>query len=343
MESVKKPRAIYYSIFQDINLKMKNLVVISLLLLAHITRGQGINLLEQRIELRSKISNEFALKLADRKIAEGTRNTVVYYHAINLRMDIISKQKSLSKKYGLISQSMSQAKRYQRLRIRDSSGMRLRQEALSRLATETTQLRQELTRQGKKAKAERLAAKMVKVRNSNLPKSKLVEDGSKDSLLRENRVEAGLFYGLPTGHEMVLSASIEKEKELVEILNKARRAKGLPELEWVEDLARAARYHAYDMATQRYFSHSSHDRINGKLVRIGGAFERMRMFYTESFINTENIAAGSKEAAGTYRQWYNSKGHYKNMFNSEATKVGLGFYYAPNTLYKYYWVFCTAK
>jgi uncharacterized protein YkwD len=119
--------------------------------------------------------------------------------------------------------------------------------------------------------------------------------------------------------------------------------KGLPELEWVEDLANAARYHAYDMATQNYFSHDTYDRIDGKLVKVGGTFPRIKRFYSSTFVNTENIAAGSAGADQTYRQWFTSPGHHKNMFNKSATKVGVGLYYYPGSTYKYYWVFCTAK
>lgn len=150
------------------------------------------------------------------------------------------------------------------------------------------------------------------------------------------------FFGMPSGNELVISASPQGEKEILKIINKARVEKGMSELEWDEDLANAARYHAYDLATQDYFDHNSFDRSGDKLVQVGGTFDRIKKFYSKSFVNSENIAAGNESAEETYMQWYNSKGHYKNMFNPESKKVGLGVFYDPDSVYGYYWVFCSA-
>ena len=81
---------------------------------------------------------------------------------------------------------------------------------------------------------------------------------------------------------------------------------------------------------------------NGKFVKIGGTFERIRLFYHDSFANSENIAAGNATPEETYQQWYESKGHNENMFNSSSTKVGIGYYHVPGRTYGHYWVFCTA-
>ncbi|MFT5859065.1 MAG: hypothetical protein ACI865_001161 [Flavobacteriaceae bacterium] len=152
----------------------------------------------------------------------------------------------------------------------------------------------------------------------------------------------GQYYGLPQGTEMIRSHNRQSEQEMLHIINLARKEKGLVELEWEEKLANACRYHAYDLGSQNYFAHDSHDRINGELVEVGGTFERIRKFYSESFVNSENIAAGNEAASDTYDQWYNSKGHYENMFNSASRKVGIGVFRVPGTEYEYYWVFCTA-
>ena len=150
------------------------------------------------------------------------------------------------------------------------------------------------------------------------------------------------FFGMPTGNEIVASSSPQGEKDILKIINKARIEKGMSELEWDEDLANAARYHAYDLATQDYFDHASFDRSGGKLVQVGGTFDRIKKFYSKSFVNSENIAAGNESAQATYMQWYNSKGHYENMFNESSKKVGLGVFYDPDSVFGYYWVFCTA-
>ncbi len=150
------------------------------------------------------------------------------------------------------------------------------------------------------------------------------------------------FFGLPKGNEVVVSADVDAEQEVLALINKERVRKGMVPLEWDPNLANAARYHAYDLATQDYFNHQSFDRKGDNLVQVGGTFERIKKFYTASFANSENIAAGNKSPKDTYEQWYNSKGHYENMFNESSRKVGLGVFYDPNSTYGYYWVFCTA-
>lgn len=149
--------------------------------------------------------------------------------------------------------------------------------------------------------------------------------------------------GFPSGTERIAYIDLAEEKKLITILNAARKEKGLPMLEWNEELSYAARYHANDMAQENYFSHSSQDRYNKDFVFVASTFERIKQFYNSSFVNTENIAAGLPSAEGTYNQWFNSPGHYKNMFKENATKVGIGMAYNPKSDYKYYWVFCTAE
>lgn len=162
-------------------------------------------------------------------------------------------------------------------------------------------------------------------------------------MIRPNAKAPKLMKGMPNGNEIVLSASPEGEQELLDLINAEREKKGLSILQWDEDLARACRYHACDLATDGYFKHNTHDRKKGTLIEIGSAFDRIKKFYRKSFINTENIAAGNAAPKETYQQWYTSKGHYENMFNASANKVGIGLFYDSNSTYGYYWVFCTAK
>ena len=151
-----------------------------------------------------------------------------------------------------------------------------------------------------------------------------------------------LFYGMPTGSEVILSSNKTGEQELLGYINAERKNLGMLPLEWEEGLAKASRYHSYDLGTQNYFNHSTYDRKNGKLVKIGGTFDRIKKFYSKSFVNSENIAAGSEKPYNTYMQWYNSKGHYENMFNPESTKIGIGTYYVEDSPFGYYWSMCTA-
>lgn len=148
------------------------------------------------------------------------------------------------------------------------------------------------------------------------------------------------FSKKPTGKERIQSYNQEEEAKILEMINDERARKKLKPLVLDSNLVFAARYHAADMATENYFEHDSHNKVNGKLSTSLGAFERIALFY-KAFANTENIAAGNSTAEATYDQWYFSPGHNANMFNSSATKVGIGFVQNPSSVYEYYWVFCT--
>jgi len=149
------------------------------------------------------------------------------------------------------------------------------------------------------------------------------------------------FAAVPNGKEQFLSFNEAEEQKLIDQLNEARIEQNLQPLAIDPNLVRAARYHARDMAKENYFNHSTHNKLSGKLTKSIGAFERIALFYPKG-ANTENIAAGSSTAASTYDQWFNSPGHYANMFNESATKVGIGVCYDEKSEYGYYWVFCTA-
>lgn len=145
----------------------------------------------------------------------------------------------------------------------------------------------------------------------------------------------------PSGIENIPSANVKQEIELIACVNAERKKKGLKPLTIDQDLCRAARYHASDLAEQGYFDHNTHNVKNNKMTKALGTFERIGLFY-KGFANTENIAGGSETAEGAYQQWFHSEGHHKNMLNASATKVGIGFIKNENSPYTYYWVFCTA-
>lgn len=149
------------------------------------------------------------------------------------------------------------------------------------------------------------------------------------------------FSKKPSGNESFTSHNEIEELKLIDILNKARLEKNLRPLTIDPDLVRAARYHAMDMAKENYFSHESQNKVKGKLVKSEDAFDRIKTFYPLGG-NTENIHAGSQDADGAYDAWYNSPGHFENLFNESATKVGIGFIYNEKSDYNYYWVFCTS-
>ncbi|MFT5156004.1 MAG: hypothetical protein ACI83I_000542 [Bacteroidia bacterium] len=164
----------------------------------------------------------------------------------------------------------------------------------------------------------------------------------RDAEVNATEVSNQRYFGLPKGNERCSSFSVEAEKEMFALINMARIEKGLMPYILKHGLIYAARYHAYDMASQNYFNHTSYDRKRGELVEAGGTFERIHKFYNESFVNGENIAAGNEDAPSTYHQWYTSNGHHDIMFNPGSRCIGIAVYFVQNSSYKYYWVMCTA-
>jgi uncharacterized protein YkwD len=52
----------------------------------------------------------------------------------------------------------------------------------------------------------------------------------------------------------------------------------------------------------------------------------------------ENIAAGQNSPQAAIDAWKGSKNHCPNMMDPKVNRIGLGYYYAPSSTYKYYWV-----
>ena len=145
------------------------------------------------------------------------------------------------------------------------------------------------------------------------------------------------FNGIATGEEDIFSSSEEEEIRFLDTLNKVRIEQGLHPLKLNQDLSRAARYHSYDMATQSYFEHDSYDRKNewSNLERVTTFSVRLQQF--SSLGSGENITAGSNDAYSTYNQWYNSPGHYENMFDKDYTSIGVGYINVPGSIWEHYW------
>lgn len=147
-------------------------------------------------------------------------------------------------------------------------------------------------------------------------------------------LKAQSFRGCPTGEEDVTPVNNEFEKEVLRLVNIERESRGLAALTWNEDAARAARYHAADMAQDDYFAHASQD---GTGVEVCGTFERIGKFVSGG---AENIAAGSNTPEAVMNQWMNSKGHKENILSEGIQSLGVGYYHNPNldNDWSHYWV-----
>jgi len=156
--------------------------------------------------------------------------------------------------------------------------------------------------------------------------------------------QAQNYSGCPEGDEYIEAVYAEMEKEVLALVNEEREKRGLNALEWDENLAYGARYHAGDMATENYFDHNTNDRKGRRLIKQCSTFERIGKFDTpEVWGFAENIAAGSPTAKATMNQWMTSSGHKENILDKDATHLGVGVMYYRDSEYGYYWVQCIGK
>ena len=302
-----------------------------------------------RLNKKYERNPEKALAYADKLKRKHIKQPDPYYFLARENYQEIEKQTLERKKFSSLNRAASDA--YKMVKYsEDSRYLKAASDSLVlHIAKRLLIYRDTFLSQKDFDRAEQMALKYHRITKKVLPTIQQLDSIQHEKELAElaklqiPRYVDGKYYGKPTGKEDIPSSNYAAEKHLIEILNKARKARGLGELIWDEELAKAARYHAYDMATQSYFSHNSQDLIDGKLVFILGTFKRIRSFYTgKYFVNSENIAAGRASAEDTYEQWYNSKRHNENMFSKFSKYVGVGMVHDKDSPYGYYWVFCTA-
>jgi uncharacterized protein YkwD len=124
---------------------------------------------------------------------------------------------------------------------------------------------------------------------------------------------------VPTGREDIASSNTEFERTVLLLTNQARRAHGLPELQWSDSLARAARYHAAHMAQNEYFSHDT-QLANGRRLPPN---ERIGLF--DSASAAENIAMGHRNPEQVMERWLLSPGHRQNILRPDLQRLGVGY------------------
>ncbi len=105
------------------------------------------------------------------------------------------------------------------------------------------------------------------------------------------------------------------EQAVLALVNDARAAKGCKPLAIDSRITTAAQAHSTDMATKKYFSHTSQD---------GRTFDvRMKQAgYPRP--GGENIAQGYRTAAQVMDGWMKSQGHRENIENCSFTTMGVG-------------------
>ncbi|XOV67934.1 MAG: CAP domain-containing protein [Fluviicola sp.] len=305
----------------------------------------AIQLPYKQLKKTYETNTEKALKRAESWMKILPNNPAPYYYASLIHFEIAQKETTIRKKYSGLSMSLKYARLLEKQK--DQSFLdKVDWDTLTPIVQDFTQLVFEELNDAElyklSALLERKAKRFDWMEDSNTSDVAELESNT-ETETTTSRFVNGNYYGMPTGSEVVPSYNLSSERELLEYINTERLKKGMKALVWDENLANAARYHAYDMGTQNYFDHDSYDRSRGnRLSKVGGTFERIKKFYSSSFVNSENIAAGNQGAHDTYMQWYHSKGHYENMFNESSGKIGIGVVYVSGSTYGYYWVMNTA-
>lgn len=295
-------------------------------------------------QLKKSYETEYdkTLERAERWMKILPNNPAAYYYASLIHFESAQQQETVRKRYLGLVKSL----RYARDLEKQKDQAFLDQVAWDTLTPLVKDFTHSVTEELDAAELYKLSAIVEKKarRFDWMSDSKTVDLADKNKEATPvSTLKNGQYFGMPSGVEIVSSYNIRSEREMVEYINQERLKQGMQAFEWDEDLAKAARYHAFDMGTQDYFDHDSYDRTSGnKLSKVGGTFARIKKFYTASFANSENIAAGNEGAHDTYMQWYHSKGHYENMFNKNSKKIGIGVVYIPGSTYGYYWVMNTA-
>lgn len=105
------------------------------------------------------------------------------------------------------------------------------------------------------------------------------------------------------------------DRQAFDLVNKDRRANGLPPLTLSADLSRVAAAHSQDMINRHYFDHNTPD---GKTP-----FDRLHDAGISYGYAGENIAMNQSVAAAE-QAFMNSPGHRANILNPNFHKIGLG-------------------
>lgn len=136
------------------------------------------------------------------------------------------------------------------------------------------------------------------------------------------------YYG---SNSSIVSAKISNQtqtnksyqQQVIDLVNKERKAAGLSSLTTTSKLESAAMHRAKE--TVEIFSHTRPD---------GTSFYTVLGEYGITYNACgENIAWGQRTPEAVMNAWMNSDGHRKNIMSSNFNKIGIGYYVVNNTPY----------
>ncbi len=121
-----------------------------------------------------------------------------------------------------------------------------------------------------------------------------------------------------------VSESAAAEQKLFRMTNRDRAEAGVPELQWNEWLAQAARKHAVEMARRGQLSHQFPDEP--------GLRDRIAATSIHFNSTAENVALGPT-AAEIHDGWMHSAGHRANILEPKYNAIGVAVVRGGNELY----------
>ena len=126
-------------------------------------------------------------------------------------------------------------------------------------------------------------------------------------------------------------STLAHAESMAEMISRYRREHGLSAVKPDPQLAAIAERQAKAMAASGVLDHS-----------VAGSFSS-RISAANAESAAENIAAGTKTWAETFRTWQKSPGHNANLLRAKADSVGVAFARNENTKYKTYWAMVIAE
>jgi uncharacterized protein YkwD len=130
---------------------------------------------------------------------------------------------------------------------------------------------------------------------------------------------------------MAITASLAHADDMAEAISRYRREHGLSTVKIDPQLTAIAERQAKAMAASGTMDHS-----------VAGSFSS-RISGVRTSMAAENIAAGSKTWAETFRMWQTSPGHNANLLQSRADSVGIAVARNDQTRYKTFWAMVIAE
>ena len=130
---------------------------------------------------------------------------------------------------------------------------------------------------------------------------------------------------------LAITATLAHAEDMAEMISRYRREHGLSAVKTDPHLTAIAERQAKAMAASGIMDHS-----------VAGSFSS-RISGAHTGEAAENIAAGTKTWAETFRSWQKSPGHNANLLQSRADSVGVAVARNDQTRYKTFWAMVIAE